>query len=725
MIDVIIPTKFYNIGLLKKLIKDILNHPQTFITLIKDNRIDIMLSDLTNELNRVKIVNNVYCSGFTGAIKTGFQCINSDKFFVLNDDIEIDNNFFNLMLEALDEYDIIGPVSNYVGGIQMAEKASTEKTFILTNFLSGFCLGIKRAVIENIDFNCSALKNYFSDNYLCYKAIEAGFKLAVATHIFVKHYGSQTINIDNPDINSDCLNYLKILNNEVANREDKVAIVMRVKNGVEFLKMTLEPISRVGDFIVILVNPSEDNTLQFVKEKELKIPKIIIQQDRELKEVEDRELLDKVARDNGATWVIYFDADEMPERKWTKETTYKLIKNSIYPEVRAYHFRVLTFWRGLTHHRIDGVWGGLSGTRLYRIVPNHRWISHHIDGLHCFPEAKIISGKRYSGFKILHFGYHNYDLCYKKFNYYNEIDKDKRIELIGTPDYSHLIDETNMSLEEYKEKYITLIINTYTKDKMKFSFFNLLRDTYSIFDDILVGIDDKDNGFTKQLLDVMKVKYKYIKFDNYSQMRNELLNELKNKYLKENNKENNHYVFYLDDDEVIEPKLLYTINEYNKPVIFEIFNKKQDFNFYSYTIRYFPLTKDTRFNNYVHELINISPDKAELFKYNCITNISLNDENKEEIYKELILRELKEKPSDEALLNYAKYLIVSGDYSIAENILLKEIKSSIPQRYSILAFLQLLKAYKFLEETKGYGRKEYKLQTIKTTIKEILNNFPF
>jgi hypothetical protein len=629
------------------------------------------------------------------------------------------------MLEALNKYDIVGPVSNYAGGIQLAEKASKEEIFTLTNFLSGFCFGMKREVIENIDFNCSALKNYFSDNYLCYKAVEAGFKLAVANHIWVKHYGSQTIDIDNPDINSDCLNYLKILNEEVAKREDKVAIVMRVKNAVDFLKITLEPISKVGDFIVILVNPSDDGTLQFVKEKELSIPKIIIQQDRELKEVEDRKLLDKVAKENGATWVIYFDADEIPEKKWTKDITYKLVKNTIYPEARAYHFRVLTFWRGLTHHRTDGVWGNLSGTRLYRIVPHHKWISLHSEGLHCSPEAGIVYGKRYSGLKILHLGYYNYSLCLKKFKYYNEIDEDKKIELIGTPDYSHLIDETNISLKEYQEKHTTLIINTYTKDKMKFSVFNLLRNTYSIFDDILVGIDEKDNGFTKQLLDIMKIKYKYIKFNNYSQMRNELLEELKNNYLMNNNAKNNYYVFYLDDDEAVEPSLLYTINEYNKPVIFEILNINQENTFYSYTIRYFPLTLERKFTNYVHELINISRHEAEFFKYNCIVNSSITNKEKRERYKELIFRELEENKSDEALLNYAKYLVVQGEYPIAENILLKEIKSSIPQRYSILAFLQLVKAQNFLQKVDSYGRKEEKLKKIKNSINEILNNFTF
>ncbi|MCF8466578.1 MAG: glycosyltransferase, partial [Sneathiella sp.] len=163
-------------------------------------------------------------SGYTKAANAGLRESTSDYAILLNSDTIVSRNWTQKLVQAGEsapDIGIIGPMSNAAswqslpetldkeGGLavndlipgmtvehmdQFCELWSQNPLFPRVSLLNGFCFAIKRAVIDTIGtFDEDAFpKGYGEENDFCFRATDAGFALAVATHTYVYHAKSKS-----------------------------------------------------------------------------------------------------------------------------------------------------------------------------------------------------------------------------------------------------------------------------------------------------------------------------------------------------------------------------------------------------------------------------------------------------------------------------------------------------------------------------------------------------
>ena len=132
--------------------------------------------------------------GFAATCNLGIAQAKGDFVLLLNDDTIVAEGWLSRMLDVMDAFPdvgLVGPVSDNVSGPQRREPLpgpiSQESSRLV-----GFCLLIRRAVVEKIGgFDERYPANYEDDDY-CLRAAAAGFKARIALDSFVHHEGQAT-----------------------------------------------------------------------------------------------------------------------------------------------------------------------------------------------------------------------------------------------------------------------------------------------------------------------------------------------------------------------------------------------------------------------------------------------------------------------------------------------------------------------------------------------------
>jgi GT2 family glycosyltransferase len=160
---------------------------------------------------------------YTKAVNAGIRVSTGDFIILLNSDTIVPANWiFKLVLcaESNDDIGIVGPMSNAAswqsapfvksGGSyainplpgastvdeidSMFEDFSLHPIYPKCSVLNGFCFCIKRKVIDKIGLfdEESFPRGYGEENDFCFRATDAGFLLAIATHTYVFHAKSKS-----------------------------------------------------------------------------------------------------------------------------------------------------------------------------------------------------------------------------------------------------------------------------------------------------------------------------------------------------------------------------------------------------------------------------------------------------------------------------------------------------------------------------------------------------
>ena len=110
----------------------------------------------------------------------------------------------------------------------------------------------------------------------------------------------------------------------------------------------------------------------------------------------------------------------------------------------AWGFKMLHFWRGKTHFRVDGAWGRETTRhihpRLFRNQPSLHFPPQKIHGAHVLGLRGTCA---LSDVCIKHYGYSYPDEVQRKYERYRAVDAEGA--------YEHLIDESNLTLVEYRQ----------------------------------------------------------------------------------------------------------------------------------------------------------------------------------------------------------------------------------------------------------------------------------
>ncbi|KKO54343.1 glycosyl transferase family 2 [Paenibacillus sp. DMB20] len=162
------------------------------------------------------IIRNEKARGYTASANQGLKQSTSRYCILLNSDTIVPPHWLDRLTETMESdqrIGIVGPLSNAASwqsvpsmdssknGLgpnmtldQMAELVyqASEKIFPRAMFLNGFCLMIKREVIERIGYldETNFPIGYGEEDDYCLRARGANFKLKIATHCYIFHQKS-------------------------------------------------------------------------------------------------------------------------------------------------------------------------------------------------------------------------------------------------------------------------------------------------------------------------------------------------------------------------------------------------------------------------------------------------------------------------------------------------------------------------------------------------------
>ncbi len=171
----------------------------------------------------VTLIRHDVAKGYTKAANAGMRATKSDYVTLLNSDTIVPPLWLLKLIqcaEAAKEIGIVGPMSNAASwqsipkikekdgsysvnplpaGITISDIDLMCQRHLLPGFprvqlVNGFCFCIKRAVIERIGLfdEASYPKGFNEENDYCFRATDAGFDLAIATHVYVYHAKSKS-----------------------------------------------------------------------------------------------------------------------------------------------------------------------------------------------------------------------------------------------------------------------------------------------------------------------------------------------------------------------------------------------------------------------------------------------------------------------------------------------------------------------------------------------------
>lgn len=137
--------------------------------------------------------------GWTRGINFMRDKVEGDFILMLNDDtlvLDHDSGWLHRMLQAFrdDSIAAVGPISNYAMGLQglQARGLNHVPKKIETPLLSGFCMLVRRKVLDEVDWLDENFQDGAEDVDLSFKMRDAGYRIGICRDVFIYHIGSVT-----------------------------------------------------------------------------------------------------------------------------------------------------------------------------------------------------------------------------------------------------------------------------------------------------------------------------------------------------------------------------------------------------------------------------------------------------------------------------------------------------------------------------------------------------
>lgn len=187
--------------------------------IVVDNSVDVETIDYLKSVSGIKLRLNEENSGFPKGCNQGIEMsdVDSDILLLNNDCIMTHNGLFMLRMNMYENAKVgaCGSITNYASNGQLlglfADGDSIEtrekiikinnsnilNSYIRKSWLVGFCLLLKRTVLNNIGVLDEQFSpGNFEDNDICIRIGKAGYELRLCYNSYVTHLGSQSFGKD-------------------------------------------------------------------------------------------------------------------------------------------------------------------------------------------------------------------------------------------------------------------------------------------------------------------------------------------------------------------------------------------------------------------------------------------------------------------------------------------------------------------------------------------------
>jgi GT2 family glycosyltransferase len=156
----------------------------------------------------ISIIRNEKNEGFPVAVNQGIKAARGDIIILLNNDCFVTPGWDEKLVRALNDFSIVGPVTNYCRGMQRVQAAVYEDMDGLNriaadwaenygdeiqevNFLIGFCMAFRKSLVDEIGYFDESLWPCSGEEVdFCYRAKEAGHMIGIVKGCYVHHEGS-------------------------------------------------------------------------------------------------------------------------------------------------------------------------------------------------------------------------------------------------------------------------------------------------------------------------------------------------------------------------------------------------------------------------------------------------------------------------------------------------------------------------------------------------------
>jgi glycosyltransferase involved in cell wall biosynthesis len=157
------------------------------------------------------LIRNEENLGFPAAVNQAIRAAKGDVIVLLNSDVIVTPKWSDKLLAGLNEFSIVGPVTNFSAGIQGVEPeiySSTDGLYksaeqwaenygdeiLEVNFVIGFCVAFRKSLFDEIgEFDESLWPCSGEEVDFCFKARELNHRIGVVLGCYVHHEGSQTL----------------------------------------------------------------------------------------------------------------------------------------------------------------------------------------------------------------------------------------------------------------------------------------------------------------------------------------------------------------------------------------------------------------------------------------------------------------------------------------------------------------------------------------------------
>jgi GT2 family glycosyltransferase len=173
--------------------------------------------------HQVKLFRRDSAGGYTRAANCGLDNSTAEFVILLNSDTQVPKDWWRKLARAAytsPETGIVGPLSNAASWQSVPEiidqngqlavnempagftvedmdrlaEACSPTTVVRIDLANGFCLGLKRNVLDAIGLFDEKLfpRGYGEENDFCFRAVDAGFQIIIATDCYVYHEKSSS-----------------------------------------------------------------------------------------------------------------------------------------------------------------------------------------------------------------------------------------------------------------------------------------------------------------------------------------------------------------------------------------------------------------------------------------------------------------------------------------------------------------------------------------------------
>lgn len=209
MLSIIIPV-FNQHDMTMDCINAIRENTQDCEIIIVDNGSDPPFKAPFGGFTEIRTIRNEKNEGFPKAINQGIREAKGDVIILLNNDVIVTPEWSEKLIVALQDFAIVGPVTNYAAGLQRVEIETYESIEELNkaagywaencgddiqevNFIIGFCMAFRKSLFDEIGlFDESMWPCSGEEVDFCLRAREKGHRIGIVTGCYIHHEGSRT-----------------------------------------------------------------------------------------------------------------------------------------------------------------------------------------------------------------------------------------------------------------------------------------------------------------------------------------------------------------------------------------------------------------------------------------------------------------------------------------------------------------------------------------------------